>query len=162
MAWYFFFMWLNYTFYFKIYFLTHRDTVWGVLTGQGTDNLTGLVMHEVKEIETWVLRLLSAPVPVPGKTRVEVGVHLIYMAGFWGWILPPKKNMGPPIYFSMYFSFSPLSIYFTSIKEWVFWTGKGIIAREMHGLVAIYLYWSIYFCHLYLCREQVYEMVPCK
>lgn len=49
-----------------------RDTVWGVLTGQGTDNLTGLVMHEVKEIETWVLRLLSAPVPVPGKTRVEV------------------------------------------------------------------------------------------
>ncbi|XP_055995615.1 MAP kinase-activating death domain protein-like isoform X3 [Ostrea edulis] len=51
-----------------------RDTVWGVLTGQGTDNLTGLVMHEVKEIETWVLRLLSAPVPVPGKTRVEVQV----------------------------------------------------------------------------------------
>ena len=29
-------------------------------------------MHEVKEIETWILRLLSAPVPVPGKTRVEV------------------------------------------------------------------------------------------
>ncbi|XP_062621255.1 MAP kinase-activating death domain protein-like isoform X1 [Saccostrea cucullata] len=51
-----------------------RDTVWGVLTGQGSDNLTGLVMHEVKEIETWVLRLLSAPVPVPGKTRVEVQV----------------------------------------------------------------------------------------
>jgi hypothetical protein len=37
----------------------------------GSDNLTGLVMHEVKEIETWILRLLSAPVPVPGKTRVE-------------------------------------------------------------------------------------------
>jgi hypothetical protein len=49
----------------------YRDTVWGVLTGQGSDNLTGLVMHEVKEIETWILRLLSAPVPVPGKTRVE-------------------------------------------------------------------------------------------
>ncbi len=29
-------------------------------------------MHEVREIETWILRLLSAPVPVPGKTRVEV------------------------------------------------------------------------------------------
>jgi hypothetical protein len=45
------------------------------LTGQGSDNLTGLVMHEVKEIETWVLRLLSAPVPVPGKTRVEVSYN---------------------------------------------------------------------------------------
>lgn len=56
-----------------------RDTVWGVLTGQGTDNLTGLVMHEVKEIETWVLRLLSAPVPVPGKTRVEVILLLMML-----------------------------------------------------------------------------------
>lgn len=53
--------------------------MWGVLTGQGTDNLTGLVMHEVKEIETWVLRLLSAPVPVPGKTRVEVILLLMML-----------------------------------------------------------------------------------
>ncbi|KAK3768821.1 hypothetical protein RRG08_061278 [Elysia crispata] len=50
---------------------TVRDTVWGVLTGQTSDNISSLVMHEVKEIETWILRLLSAPVPVPGKTRVE-------------------------------------------------------------------------------------------
>ena len=50
-----------------------RDTVWGVLTGHGTsENTPSLVMHEVREIETWILRLLSAPVPVPGKTRVEV------------------------------------------------------------------------------------------
>lgn len=56
-----------------------RDTVWGVLTGQGSDNLTGLVMHEVKEIETWILRLLSAPVPVPGKTRVEVIITCIVL-----------------------------------------------------------------------------------
>ncbi|XP_063401019.1 MAP kinase-activating death domain protein-like isoform X5 [Mytilus trossulus] len=64
-----------------------RDTVWGVLTGQGSDNLTGLVMHEVKEIETWILRLLSAPVPVPGKTRVEVQV------------LP--KDLQPPLLFAL-------------------------------------------------------------
>ncbi|XP_021369145.1 MAP kinase-activating death domain protein-like isoform X4 [Mizuhopecten yessoensis] len=64
-----------------------RDTVWGVLTGQGTDNITGLVMHEVKEIETWILRLLSAPVPVPGKTRVEVQV------------LP--KDLQPPLLFAL-------------------------------------------------------------
>lgn len=49
-----------------------RDTVWGVLSGQGSDNVSSLVVHEIREIETWVLRLLSAPVPVPGKTRVEV------------------------------------------------------------------------------------------
>ncbi len=34
-------------------------------------------MHEVREIETWILRLLSAPVPVPGKTRVEVCYYFI-------------------------------------------------------------------------------------
>ncbi|PVD33451.1 hypothetical protein C0Q70_04707 [Pomacea canaliculata] len=53
---------------------TARDTVWGVLTGQTSENISTLVMHEVREIETWILRLLSAPVPVPGKTRVEVNV----------------------------------------------------------------------------------------
>lgn len=31
-------------------------------------------MHDVKEIETWILRLLSAPVPIPGSTRIEVEV----------------------------------------------------------------------------------------
>ena len=49
-----------------------RDTVWGLLTGQASENTPSLVMHEVREIETWILRLLSAPVPVPGRTRVEV------------------------------------------------------------------------------------------
>ena len=53
-----------------------RDTVWGVITGQGSDTTPSLVMHEVREIETWILRLLSAPVPVPGKTRVEVSIVL--------------------------------------------------------------------------------------
>ncbi|KAL4225762.1 hypothetical protein ACF0H5_016451 [Mactra antiquata] len=51
-----------------------RDTVWGVLTGQGSDNVSSLVVHEIREIETWVLHLLSAPVPVPGKTKVEIQV----------------------------------------------------------------------------------------
>lgn len=55
-----------------------RDTVWGLLTGAASaESTAGLVMHEVREIETWILRLLSAPVPVPGKTRVEVRVLLI-------------------------------------------------------------------------------------
>ncbi|XP_041365425.1 MAP kinase-activating death domain protein-like isoform X2 [Gigantopelta aegis] len=64
-----------------------RDTVWGVLTGQCSDNIPSLVMHEVREIETWILRLLSAPVPVPMKTRVEVS------------ILP--KDLQPPLLFAL-------------------------------------------------------------
>ncbi|CAH2979755.1 unnamed protein product [Chilo suppressalis] len=51
-----------------------RDTVWSVLTGQAYDNTPTIVLHDVKEIETWILRLLSAPVPVPGKTRIELEV----------------------------------------------------------------------------------------
>ncbi|XP_055617610.1 MAP kinase-activating death domain protein isoform X2 [Toxorhynchites rutilus septentrionalis] len=51
-----------------------RDSVWNVLTSQVTESTPPLVLHDVKEIETWILRLLSAPVPVPGSTRVEVEV----------------------------------------------------------------------------------------
>uniref|UniRef100_A0A146KS47 MAP kinase-activating death domain protein n=1 Tax=Lygus hesperus TaxID=30085 RepID=A0A146KS47_LYGHE len=51
------------------------NSVWGVLTGKGIlDATASVVLHDVREIETWILRLLSAPVPVPGKTRVEVEV----------------------------------------------------------------------------------------
>ncbi|XP_049779283.1 MAP kinase-activating death domain protein [Schistocerca cancellata] len=50
------------------------DSVWSVLTGRAYDGTPSIVLHDVREIETWILRLLSAPVPVPGKTRVEVEV----------------------------------------------------------------------------------------
>lgn len=50
------------------------DNVWTVLTGQPTDQTSSIVLHDVKEIETWILRLLSAPVPIPGSTRIEVEV----------------------------------------------------------------------------------------
>ncbi|XP_038111583.1 MAP kinase-activating death domain protein isoform X3 [Culex quinquefasciatus] len=49
-----------------------RDSVWNVLTSQVTESTPSLVLHDVKAIETWILRLLSAPVPIPGSTRVEV------------------------------------------------------------------------------------------
>ncbi|XP_055913086.1 MAP kinase-activating death domain protein isoform X11 [Eupeodes corollae] len=52
----------------------NRDNVWTVLTGNATDATPSIVIHDVKEIETWILRLLSTPVPVPGSTRVEVEV----------------------------------------------------------------------------------------
>ncbi|XP_012260383.2 MAP kinase-activating death domain protein isoform X8 [Athalia rosae] len=52
----------------------NRDTVWSALTGQALDGTPLIILHDVREIETWILRLLSAPVPVPGKTRVEVEI----------------------------------------------------------------------------------------
>ncbi|KAJ8976032.1 hypothetical protein NQ317_003573 [Molorchus minor] len=51
-----------------------RDSVWSVLTGHVSDSTSSIVIHDVKEIETWILKLLSAPVPIPGKTKVEVEV----------------------------------------------------------------------------------------
>ncbi|XP_070565661.1 MAP kinase-activating death domain protein-like isoform X2 [Ptychodera flava] len=54
-----------------------RDSVWGVLTGVCEN--PGIVRHDVREIETWILRLLSAPVPVPGKTRIELEILPTHM-----------------------------------------------------------------------------------
>ncbi len=55
---------------------SQRDTVWGILTGSSgsisTDQISSLIACEIREIETWILRLLSAPVPVPGKTKLIV------------------------------------------------------------------------------------------
>jgi hypothetical protein len=53
-----------------------RDTVWGILTGSSgsisTEQISTLIACEIREIETWILRLLSAPVSVPGKTKLIV------------------------------------------------------------------------------------------
>jgi hypothetical protein len=55
-----------------------RDLVWTLLTTRITPEASNAiplnVMQDVREIETWCLRLLSAPVPVPGKTKVELEV----------------------------------------------------------------------------------------
>ena len=60
----------------------NRDTVWGILTGSsGTisfEQISSLVACEIREIETWILRLLSAPVPLPGKTKLIVRFILFY------------------------------------------------------------------------------------
>ncbi|XP_076310591.1 rab3 GDP-GTP exchange factor isoform X2 [Tachypleus tridentatus] len=52
----------------------NKETVWSVLTGKVTDNTPAVILQDVREIEMWILRLLSSPVPVPSKTRVEVEV----------------------------------------------------------------------------------------
>lgn len=54
------------------FFCFHRDSVWSVLAGSATESASSIVIHDVKEIETWILRLLSSPVPIPNSTRIEV------------------------------------------------------------------------------------------
>ncbi|XP_014677506.1 PREDICTED: MAP kinase-activating death domain protein-like, partial [Priapulus caudatus] len=51
-----------------------RDPVWSVLAGQMPEATPHYVKTFIRDIETWMLRLLSTPVPVPGKTRVDVDV----------------------------------------------------------------------------------------
>lgn len=48
--------------------------MWSVLAGCAYDGTPSIVLHDVRAIETWVLRLLSAPVPVPSKTRLELEI----------------------------------------------------------------------------------------
>ena len=54
------------------------DTVWAVLTGAATGEMGqaagSFLLHDVREVEAWVLRLLAAPVPLPGHTRLELEV----------------------------------------------------------------------------------------
>jgi hypothetical protein len=57
-----------------------HDTVWGILTGSSDhmsiEQISSLVSCEIREIETWILRLLSAHVPLPGKTKLIVSFIL--------------------------------------------------------------------------------------
>ncbi|XP_054715767.1 LOW QUALITY PROTEIN: MAP kinase-activating death domain protein-like [Uloborus diversus] len=64
-----------------------RESVWSYLTGKLSENTPPSLLHGIREIEMWMLRLLSAPVPVPGKTRVEVE------------ILP--RDIQPPLTFAL-------------------------------------------------------------
>ncbi|GFU78459.1 hypothetical protein TNCV_2300711 [Trichonephila clavipes] len=64
-----------------------RESVWSFLTGRLSENTPPSVLHGIRELEMWMLRLLSAPVPVPGKTRVEVE------------ILP--RDIQPPLTFAL-------------------------------------------------------------
>ncbi|XP_035222755.1 MAP kinase-activating death domain protein-like, partial [Stegodyphus dumicola] len=64
-----------------------RETVWSFLTGKLSENAPASLLHGIRELEMWMLRLLSAPVPVPGKTRVEVE------------ILP--RDIQPPLTFAL-------------------------------------------------------------
>ncbi|CAJ0563972.1 unnamed protein product, partial [Mesorhabditis spiculigera] len=51
-----------------------KEIVWSVLTGSWQDTIPTEVMKEIKQIETWILMMLSSPVPVPGKTKVQLEI----------------------------------------------------------------------------------------
>lgn len=54
-----------------------RDIIWSILTGHWNEAIPSEAMQEMKEIETWILMLLSSPVPVPGKTKVQLEVIVL-------------------------------------------------------------------------------------
>ncbi|XP_028999348.1 MAP kinase-activating death domain protein isoform X18 [Betta splendens] len=54
---------------------TQRDTMWRVFTGALLVEEKGsLLLADLREIESWVYRLLRSPVPVAGQRRVDVEV----------------------------------------------------------------------------------------
>lgn len=83
----------------------YRDSVWSVLAGAVTDSASSIVIHDVKEIETWILRLLSAPVPIPNSTRIEV-CRLYQCSYFLSLYINPQvevlsPTVHPPILFAL-------------------------------------------------------------
>ncbi|XP_060923688.1 MAP kinase-activating death domain protein isoform X2 [Limanda limanda] len=54
---------------------TQRDTMWRVFTGALTvDEKGSQLLADLREIESWMYRLLRSPVPVAGQRRVDVEV----------------------------------------------------------------------------------------
>ncbi|KAI1725545.1 DENN (AEX-3) domain-containing protein [Ditylenchus destructor] len=52
-----------------------KDAVWSVLMGHWPGGpIPAQIMEEIRQIETWILLVLSSPVPVPGKTKVVIEV----------------------------------------------------------------------------------------
>lgn len=49
-----------------------EECIWSLLTGLLTQTNSPKIIRYIKEIEMWILRLLSSPVPVPGKTKLKV------------------------------------------------------------------------------------------
>ncbi|EFO96870.1 CRE-AEX-3 protein [Caenorhabditis remanei] len=65
-----------------------KDIVWAILTGHYNEPIVPEVMKEIKEVETWILMLLSSPVPVPGKTKVQIEVMPIDLSQVFEFALP--------------------------------------------------------------------------
>lgn len=58
----------------------NRDAIWSLLTGDcSIQNCDDSIKEDLKQIETFIMRLLSSPVPIAGRTKLEVSE----LRGFW-------------------------------------------------------------------------------
>ncbi|XP_075044241.1 MAP kinase-activating death domain protein isoform X24 [Mixophyes fleayi] len=52
-----------------------RDTIWRIFTGSlQLEEKSNVLLHDLREIEAWIYRLLRSPTPVSGQKRVDVEV----------------------------------------------------------------------------------------
>ncbi|XP_069479249.1 MAP kinase-activating death domain protein isoform X33 [Ambystoma mexicanum] len=52
-----------------------RDTMWRIFTGSlQVEEKSSVPLHDLREIEAWIYRLLRSPVPVSGQKRVDVEI----------------------------------------------------------------------------------------
>ncbi|XP_075182037.1 MAP kinase-activating death domain protein isoform X22 [Anomaloglossus baeobatrachus] len=52
-----------------------RDTMWRIFTGSlQLEEKSNVLLHDLREIEAWIYRLLRSPTPVSGQKRVDVEV----------------------------------------------------------------------------------------
>ncbi|XP_067413809.1 MAP kinase-activating death domain protein [Emydura macquarii macquarii] len=52
-----------------------RDTMWRIFTGAVlVEEKSSALLHDLREIEAWIYRLLRSPVPIAGQKRVDVEV----------------------------------------------------------------------------------------
>ncbi|XP_063800697.1 MAP kinase-activating death domain protein isoform X32 [Pseudophryne corroboree] len=52
-----------------------RDTIWRIFTGSlQLEEKSNVLLHDLREIEAWIYRLLRSPTPVAGQKRVDVEV----------------------------------------------------------------------------------------
>lgn len=56
-------------------FSLSRDTMWRIFTGSLlVEEKSSALLHDLREIEAWIYRLLRSPMPVAGQKRVDVEV----------------------------------------------------------------------------------------
>ncbi|XP_053528942.1 MAP kinase-activating death domain protein isoform X23 [Artibeus jamaicensis] len=52
-----------------------RDTMWRIFTGSLlVEEKSNALLHDLREIEAWIYRLLRSPVPISGQKRVDIEV----------------------------------------------------------------------------------------
>uniref|UniRef100_A0A158R4P6 MAP kinase-activating death domain protein n=1 Tax=Syphacia muris TaxID=451379 RepID=A0A158R4P6_9BILA len=88
---------------------TTKNILWAVLTGHWPGSIPENVMREVREIETWILMLLSAPVPVPGKTKVQLEIMPLGMMPTLEFTMPDHTRF-PLVDFPLHILFELLGV----------------------------------------------------